>query len=232
MSKKLKDLLNALKNVKEKTIILCGPSMSGKTTVLNKALQFLNLETEYIQNVKHYRGKILSKKIGYTEIEIDDIKSVSKNINDKNENFISCDYSEDDFIDSNVIEGSINNDSCNGTKKSNILFINTKNLIIETRSFNLHRFIGNAIVVKFQKDEFYHHLGKLFYSKDDAFKYFNDKMVGYVFENYPFFINLEDANDCLELISAGENYAALLFFWHCKKVNTKKYFSFKSPNIF
>ncbi|KAG0442339.1 hypothetical protein DMUE_0344 [Dictyocoela muelleri] len=261
MNKKLKEIINALKQVKEKTIIICGPSKSGKTTILEKALTFLNLKIEYIQNIKHFRGKILSKKIAYTELEIDDIMSSSKNriLNHKicNEDILK--YQSDFTLDSQKFldnednfnshennftldEDNFNFDEDNFTlndekdrkinsKKKFRLFLNTRNLIIETRSFNLHRYIGNSIVIKFQKDEFYHYLGKLFYSKDDAFKYFDIKMIGFVFENYPQFINLENSAECMELISAGYDYAVLLYFWKCEKNKQRKFFSFKSPEF-
>lgn len=191
--KKENQLIEALKQISRKTIIISGPTKSGKTIILNKILKLLNLEIEYIPNITKYRGKLLSKKIAYTELDI--------------------------------VDGKINNQII----KNKIC--NTINLIIETRSANLYRYVDNCIHIHFKNNDFFHYLGKLFYGKSDANMYFCEKMVFYVFENYVEFLDMEEAMILTDLISLGEWYSVLYYFWKCKKKNLKKFYSFKSPSF-
>lgn len=201
--KKLKELLDAIKN-KDFPIIVCGPSGTGKTFTIQRAMEILHLKSKYVDISRNHINKtMINNMIIITELH---------NISDlRNVNYFNNVIIESNLLNLNKLNqtNQIQTVENRYTKLTQHTFKYTQdNMYLkegETRfkiinfkeitqkaaqKFGIGKFNGNLFTLEHhipQENNFltiYHFLGKIFYKKlDFSLVTYHDEYINYEFKD-------------------------------------------------
>lgn len=221
---KIKELNDAIQQRFNKKIIVYGPSGCGKSHLINSTTNTNNLILNTLSSLSQYKGKFLKKNIiahfnlnNLNNSEILNLQNIKNIIIETNSLRITKIFKDVIVIKLNKIT------------KNNIKKMNCKNE-------NLHNLKNKSnLKIETRDKDFYRLLGKIFYGKEDALVDLDEndyeRVVKYVYQNYGYFLELNEAKELMESISLyddKDNLISIIKMWKMKKKLPNRFFSFES----